>query len=84
MVTDRMGVGRPVAVRWVRVVAVIGATALLLASSCSWQSGIPIPDGVPPPAGDPVPAVDTYAKGRPADQLARVGPRPGRPDSTYR
>ena len=40
-----------------------------MASSCSWQSGIPIPEGVPPPAGDPVPAVDTYAKGRPADQL---------------
>lgn len=28
-----------------------------------------MPEGVPPPAGDPVPAVDTYAKGRPADQL---------------
>ena len=40
-----------------------------MASSCSWQSGVPIPEGVPPPAGDPVPAVDTYAKGRPADQL---------------
>jgi membrane-bound lytic murein transglycosylase B len=42
---------------------------MLLASSCSWQLGIPIPDGVPPPAGDPVPQVDTHAKGRPADQL---------------
>lgn len=56
-------------VRWLRAVAVVVATALLMASSCSWQLGIPIPDGVPPPAGDPVPAVDTYAKGRPADQL---------------
>src|SRR4051812_258377 len=42
---------------------------MLLASSCSWQLGAPIPDGVPPPPGDPVPAVDTTAKGRPADQL---------------
>jgi len=58
-----------VAVRWLRAVGVVGATALLMASSCSWQSGVPIPEGVPPPAGDPVPAVDTYAKGRPADQL---------------
>ena len=56
-------------VRWLRAVAVVGATVLLMASSCSWQMGIPIPEGVPPPAGDPVPAVDTYAKGRPADQL---------------
>lgn len=56
-------------VRWLRAVAVVVATALLMASSCSWQLGIPIPDGVPPPAGYPVPAVDTYAKGRPADQL---------------
>ncbi|CAN5591907.1 lytic transglycosylase domain-containing protein [soil metagenome] len=56
-------------VRWLRAVAVVGATALLMASSCSWQLGIPVPEGVPPPAGDPVPAVDTYAKGRPADQL---------------
>lgn len=56
-------------VRWLRVFAVVGATALLLASSCSWQLGIRIPKGVPPPPGDPVPAVDTHAKGRPADQL---------------
>jgi membrane-bound lytic murein transglycosylase B len=56
-------------VRWLRAVAVIVATALLMASSCSWQTGIPIPDGVPPPAGDPVPEVDTHAAGRPADQL---------------
>ena len=56
-------------VRWLRAVAVIGATALLMASSCSWQLGIPIPEGVPPPPGDSVPAIDTYAKGRPADQL---------------
>jgi membrane-bound lytic murein transglycosylase B len=40
-----------------------------MASSCSWQLGIPIPEGVPPPVGDAVPPVDTYAKGRPADQL---------------
>jgi membrane-bound lytic murein transglycosylase B len=56
-------------VLWPRAVAVIGATALLMASSCSWQLGTPIPEGVPPPAGDPVPAIDTHAKGRPADQL---------------
>jgi membrane-bound lytic murein transglycosylase B len=56
-------------VRWLRAVAVMGATALLMASSCSWQLGIPIPEGVPPPPGDPVPQVDTHAKGRPADQL---------------
>jgi len=49
--------------------AVIGATALLMASSCSWQLGTPIPDGVPPPSGDAVPQIDTFAKGRPADQL---------------
>lgn len=42
---------------------------MLLASSCSWQIGTPIPEGVPPPAGDPVPAIDTHAAGRPADQL---------------
>ena len=58
-------------VRWLRAVAVVAATALLMASSCSWQSGIPIPEGVPPPAGDPVPDIDTNAKGRPADQLHR-------------
>jgi membrane-bound lytic murein transglycosylase B len=40
-----------------------------MASSCSWQTGIPIPDGVPPPAGDPVPEIDTHAAGRPADAL---------------
>jgi membrane-bound lytic murein transglycosylase B len=56
-------------VRWLRAVAVLGATALLMASSCSWQLGIPVPEGVPPPAGDPVPEIDTYAEGRPADQL---------------
>ena len=56
-------------VLWLRAVAVIGATALLMASSCSWQLGTPIPEGVPPPAGDSVPAIDTHAKGRPADQL---------------
>jgi membrane-bound lytic murein transglycosylase B len=56
-------------VRWLRAFAVLGATALLLASSCTWQLGTPIPRGVPPPRGAPVPPVDTHAKGRPADQL---------------
>ena len=56
-------------VRWLQAVAVIGATALLMAASCSWQMGSRIPEGVPPPAGDPVPQIDTYASGRPADQL---------------
>ena len=56
-------------VRWLRAVAVMAAAALLMASSCSWQLGTPIPEGVPPPAGVPVPQVDTHAKGRPADQL---------------
>lgn len=56
-------------VLWLRAVAVIGATVLLMASSCSWQLGTPIPEGVPPPAGDAVPSIDTHAKGRPADQL---------------
>lgn len=56
-------------VRWLRAVTVLAATALLMASSCSWQLGTPIPEGVPPPAGDAVPQVDTHAKGRPADQL---------------
>jgi membrane-bound lytic murein transglycosylase B len=70
-------------VLWPRAVAVIGATALLMASSCSWQLGTPIPEGVPPPVGDSVPAIDTYAKGRPADQLrdwaAERAPRLGIP-----
>ena len=56
-------------VLWLRAVAVVGATALLMASSCSWQLGTPIPEGVPPPPGDAVPQIDTHAKGRPADQL---------------
>jgi membrane-bound lytic murein transglycosylase B len=56
-------------VRWLRALAVVGATALLLASSCSWQLGPYIPKGVPPPRGAIVPPVDTYANGRPADQL---------------
>lgn len=55
--------------RWLRAVAVIGATAMLLASSCTWQLSLFITDGVPPPPGDPVPPVDTHAGGRPADQL---------------
>lgn len=56
-------------VRWLRAAAVVGAAALLLASSCTWQLGTYIPKGVPPPAGARVPPVDTHAKGRPADQL---------------
>jgi membrane-bound lytic murein transglycosylase B len=56
-------------VRWLRAVVVLGAAALLLASSCTWHLGPYIPKGVPPPAGDPVPPVNTHAKGRPADQL---------------
>src|SRR5438270_7985898 len=55
--------------RWLRAAAVIGATAMLLASSCTWQLSLFIPEGVPPPAGDPVPPVDTHLSGRPADQL---------------
>ena len=55
--------------RWSQILAVVGTTLLLLASSCSFQLGTPIPEGVPPPPGDPVPEVDTYAAGRPADQL---------------
>ena len=39
-------------VRWLRAFAVLGATALLLASSCTWQLGLYIPKGVPPPPGD--------------------------------
>ena len=52
-----------------RAAAVIGATAMLLASSCTWQLSFFIPEGVPPPAGDPVPPVNTHVIGRPADQL---------------
>lgn len=60
------------ALRWLRLAAVVGAAVLLLASSCSWHLGVPIPEGVPPPAGDSVPPVNTnLAKGRPADQLYR-------------
>ncbi|SOX55701.1 hypothetical protein MAAFP003_4394, partial [Mycobacterium ahvazicum] len=55
--------------RWLRAAAVIGATAMLMASSCTWQLSLFIPAGVPPPFGDPVPAVNTHASGRPADQL---------------
>ncbi|MAS03772.1 MAG: hypothetical protein CL534_03650 [Ahrensia sp.] len=53
----------------VRAVAVVGATAVLMTSSCSCQTGISIPEGVPPPAGAPVPYIDYPARGRPADQL---------------
>jgi len=54
--------------RWKRAV-VVSAASMLLASSCSWQPTITIPEGVPPPAGDPVPEINTYGPGRPADQL---------------
>lgn len=69
--------------RWLHIVVVIAAAAMLLASSCSWQLASPIPRGVPPPPGDPVPAVDTHAAGRPADQLrewaAKRAPKLGIP-----
>ena len=53
-------------VRWLRTAVVLAATALLMASSCSWHIGTPIPQGVPPPPGDPVPNIDTHAPaGRP-------------------
>lgn len=55
--------------RWWGAAAAVAVTATLLASSCSWNTGTPIPNWVPPPAGDPVPAIDTHAAGRPADQL---------------
>ena len=55
--------------RWKRAALVVSATAMVLAASCSWQVGTPIPEGVPPPPGDPVPAIDTHAAGRPADRL---------------
>lgn len=48
---------------------VVAATAMLMASSCSWKTADPIPAGVPPPAGEPVPAINIHAHGRPADQL---------------
>lgn len=63
-----MASARPRA-HWLRPVVVVAATAMLLASGCSWEPGTPIPDGVPPPAGDPVPQISTHAAGRPADQL---------------
>jgi membrane-bound lytic murein transglycosylase B len=55
--------------RWKRAAVVVAATAMLMASSCSWQPTIPIPEGVPPAAGDPVPEINTHGPGRPADQL---------------
>ena len=42
---------------------------MLMASSCTWQLSLFIPEGVPPPAGDLVPSVDTHASGRPVEQL---------------
>ena len=55
--------------RWLRAVAVIGATVMLLAASCTWQLGPHTPESLPPPPGDPVPSVNTHAGGRPAEQL---------------
>ncbi|MCB0931831.1 MAG: lytic murein transglycosylase [Mycobacterium sp.] len=56
---------------------------MLLASSCSWQPSMLIPDGVPPPRGEPVPQIGTDVAGRPADQLedwaARRAPALGIP-----
>ena len=66
---DKLGARSPASSRWLRTVVVVAGTAMLLASSCSWQPGFPIPDGVPPPPGDPVPAINTHSVGQPADQL---------------
>ena len=57
-------------VRWLRAVAVVVVTALLLAFSCSWHTSPGLPQGVPPPPGDPVPPISTHVVGRGADQLA--------------
>lgn len=54
---------------WLKAVAVVGATVMILAAGCSWQLGVLIPEGVPPPAGAAVPDVDTHVRGRPAEQL---------------
>lgn len=59
--------------RWLRAVAVIGATAMLLASSCTWQLSLFITDGVPPPPGDPVPPVDTHRRRPARGSVARMG-----------
>lgn len=57
-------------VRWLRAIVVVGTTALLLTSSCTWELGTPIPAGIPPPAPEQVPAVETHkTTGRNADQL---------------
>ena len=63
-------------VRLLRTVVVLAATALLMASSCSWRIGTPIPQGVPPPPGDPVPNIDTHAAGC-AKHLVGKGERAG-------
>jgi membrane-bound lytic murein transglycosylase B len=42
---------------------------MVVASSCTWELGVPVPLGVPPPAGDLVPDINTHLRGRPADQL---------------
>ncbi len=56
--------------RWLQPAAVVAATAILMASSCTGHFGSPIPEGIPPPPGDHVPDIDISARGRPADQLA--------------
>ena len=53
--------------RWLQASAVVAATALLMASSCSFQPGYL--RGVPPPPGPAVPPINTHVKGRGADQL---------------
>lgn len=76
----RLRTGR---IRWLQIAGVLIATLLLLASSCSWQTGDPIPEGVPPPRGAAVPEIDTNVAGRPADQLtewaAELAPATGIP-----
>ena len=62
-------------VRWLRAVAVIGATALLMASSCSWQTGHPDPRGRAAAAGDRG-AQDRHARqGQARRSAARLGGR---------
>lgn len=53
------------------VVAAVGVVivGLVFVPRQIWPARHSLLAGVPPPAGDPVPAVDTYASGRPADQL---------------
>ena len=57
------------AVRWLRAMAVWGATVCLVLASITAGLRLAVPVGVPPPTGEPVPDVDINAHGRPADQL---------------